>query len=83
VCRACAAVLLDAAVAQPAAKQFHVYEEKFSAFSPNQCGTDIVCQGTNSGAGVAMRYRSELVPLAVMGSLTAAIMIVFAVTVMH
>jgi hypothetical protein len=33
--------------------------------------------------GVAMEYRSEIVPLAVMGSLTAAIMVVFAVTVMH
>ena len=35
------------------------------------------------GAGVSMKHRSEFVPLAVMGSLTAAIMVVFAVTVMH
>jgi hypothetical protein len=33
--------------------------------------------------GVAMKYRNELVPLAVMSSLSAAIMVVFAVTVMH
>jgi hypothetical protein len=33
--------------------------------------------------GVAMQYRKELLPLAVMGSLSAAIMVVFAVTVMH
>ncbi len=31
-----------------------------------------------------MQYRrNEVVPLAVMGSLTAAIMVVFAVTIMH
>jgi hypothetical protein len=30
-----------------------------------------------------MQYRGDIVPLAVMGSLSAAIMIVFAVTVMH
>jgi hypothetical protein len=30
-----------------------------------------------------MQYGYEIVPLAVMGSLTAAIMVVFAVTVMH
>jgi hypothetical protein len=30
-----------------------------------------------------MKYRDEIVPLAVMGSLSAAIMVVFVVTVMH
>jgi hypothetical protein len=30
-----------------------------------------------------MQYRSKIVPLAVMGSLSAAIMVVFAVIVMH
>jgi hypothetical protein len=30
-----------------------------------------------------MQYRKEIVPLAVMGSLSAAIMVVFAVTMMH
>jgi hypothetical protein len=30
-----------------------------------------------------MGYHNELVPLAVMGSLSAAIMVVFAVTVLH
>jgi hypothetical protein len=30
-----------------------------------------------------MTYRRELVPLAVMCSLSAAIMVVFAVTIMH
>jgi hypothetical protein len=30
-----------------------------------------------------MKHRSELVPLAIMGSLTAAILVVFAVTAMH
>jgi hypothetical protein len=42
----------------------------------------IVC-GETPGAEVVMKHRSELVPLAVLGSLTAAIMVVFAVTVMH
>jgi hypothetical protein len=35
----------------------------------------------NSGA--AMRYRNEIVPFAAMSALGAAIMVVFAVTVMH
>jgi hypothetical protein len=30
-----------------------------------------------------MQYRNEIVPLAVMGSLSAAIMLMFAVTVLH
>jgi hypothetical protein len=30
-----------------------------------------------------MKYRKELLPLAVMGSLSAAIMVVFVVTVLH
>jgi hypothetical protein len=30
-----------------------------------------------------MEYRNEIVPLAVMGSLSAAIMVVFAVTILH
>ncbi len=30
-----------------------------------------------------MRYHNEFVPLAVMGSLSAAIMVVFAVTILH
>jgi hypothetical protein len=30
-----------------------------------------------------MEHRAEIVPLAVMGSLAAAIMVVFAVTVIH
>ncbi len=30
-----------------------------------------------------MKYLNEVVPLAVMGSLSAAIMLVFAVTVIH
>jgi hypothetical protein len=30
-----------------------------------------------------MRYHRDVVPLAVMGSLSAAIMVVFAVTVLH
>jgi hypothetical protein len=30
-----------------------------------------------------MEYRNQIVPLAVMGSLSAAIMVVFAVTVFH
>ncbi len=30
-----------------------------------------------------MKYLNDIVPLAVMGSLSAAIMVVFAVTVMH
>jgi hypothetical protein len=30
-----------------------------------------------------MTYRNDIVPLAVMGSLSAAIVVVFAVTVMH
>ena len=30
-----------------------------------------------------MKYRNEIVPLAVMGSLSAAIMVVFALTVLH
>jgi hypothetical protein len=30
-----------------------------------------------------MQYRKELLPLAVMGSLSAAVMVVFAVTVLH
>jgi hypothetical protein len=33
--------------------------------------------------GLAMRYRDEVIPLAIMGSLSAAIMVVFAVTVLH
>jgi hypothetical protein len=33
--------------------------------------------------GYAMKCCNEIVPLAVMGSLSAAIMVVFAVTVMH
>jgi hypothetical protein len=33
--------------------------------------------------GVAMRYRNEIVPVAIMCSLSVAIMMVFAVTVMH
>jgi hypothetical protein len=30
-----------------------------------------------------MQYRKELLPLAVMGPLSAAVMVVFAVTVLH
>jgi hypothetical protein len=30
-----------------------------------------------------MKYHTELVPLAIMGSLSAAILVMFAVTVMH
>jgi hypothetical protein len=33
--------------------------------------------------GVAMEYRNEFVPLAVMGSLSAAIIVVFTVTILH
>jgi hypothetical protein len=48
----------------------------------NQNGAERLCRRTLN-MGVAMQYRKELLPLAVMGSLSAAIMVVFAVTVMH
>jgi hypothetical protein len=34
-------------------------------------------------AGVIMKHHNQFVPLALMGSLSAAIMVVFALTVMH
>jgi hypothetical protein len=48
----------------------------------NQKEAERLCRRTLN-MGVAMQYRKELLPLAVMGSLSAAIMVVFAVTVMH
>jgi hypothetical protein len=34
-------------------------------------------------AGVVMKHHTQLVPLAIMGSLSAVILVVFAVAVMH
>jgi hypothetical protein len=48
----------------------------------NQNAAERLCRRTRN-EGVAMQYRKELLPLAVMGSSSAAIMVVFAVTVMH
>jgi hypothetical protein len=42
----------------------------------NQNGAERLCRRTLN-MGVAMQYRKELLPLAVMGSLSAAIMVVF------
>jgi hypothetical protein len=70
-------------VAQPAAKSFRCGEEKHLSGSTEPKCAPNVFQRTQSKSGVAMQYRNEIVPLAVMGSLTAAIMVVFAVTVMH
>jgi hypothetical protein len=55
------------------------------AVFPTDCRTKQrpIVFGKTPGAEVVMKHRSEVVPLAIMGSLTAAIMVVFAVTVMH
>jgi hypothetical protein len=58
-------------------------EYRIFFFPPsNQTGLDRLLSGTQE-AGAAMKYGKDLVPLAVMGSLSAAIMVVFVVTVMH
>jgi hypothetical protein len=41
------------------------------------------CPSDNRNAGETMKCCNEIVPLALMGSLSAAIMVVFAVTMMH
>jgi hypothetical protein len=69
------------AVSQPANKMFRLLQGKVFHGSPNKRRAAVFTHGQN--AGVAMQYRNEIVPLAVMGSLSAAIMLVFAVTMMH
>jgi hypothetical protein len=58
-------------------------KKTFLLFRRTNTGGQCSLANTWKIRGVAMGYRSEIVPLAVMGSLTAAIMVVFAVTVMH
>jgi hypothetical protein len=58
-------------------------------FLVKRAQTPIVGLGHHTGllsvirAGVVMKHLKELVPLAVMGSLSAAIIVLFAMTVMH
>jgi hypothetical protein len=50
------------------------------------CGSSSAEKGspdTSRVGGVAMLYRTEIAPFAAMSALTAAIMVVFAVTVLH
>jgi hypothetical protein len=52
-----------------------------SALAEN--GSRNVYSRTNRNSGVAIQFRNEIVPLAIMSWLSAAIVVVFAVTVMH
>jgi hypothetical protein len=76
-------VLIDNGVGEklPRVPSWQIQQLFFCGYS-NQNAAERLCRRTRN-EGVAMQYRKELLPLAVMGSLSAAIMVVFAVTVMH
>jgi hypothetical protein len=56
-------------------------KEKLSGGSAEPIWIANVSYRTNQTTGVAMDYRNDLVPLTLMGALSAAILTVFVVTV--
>jgi hypothetical protein len=72
---------IDVAVPQAAAEWFRSIRKNFRAVPPNQSGLPVFPTEQTQTTGVAMDHRNDLVPLTLMGALTAAILTVFVVTV--
>jgi hypothetical protein len=55
--------------------------KNFRAVPPNQSGLPMLPADKPKTTGIEMGYRNDLVPLTVMGALSAAILTVFVATV--